>query len=311
MLPPLFSRLRLPVVGSPMFIVSTPELVIAQCRAGIVGAMPALNARPQNELETWLTRIEAALAGDVAAAPYAINQIVHPSNQRLEADLEICVRHRVPLIITSLNPPDRVVAQVHGYGGLVFHDVTNLRHARRAIAAGVDGLILVCAGAGGHTGSLSPFALIEEVRRIFDGPLVLAGAITTGRQIAAARLMGADLVYMGTRFIASAEANATDRHKRMIVEGAAADTVCTASVTGVTGTYLRASMIEIGLDPDHLPPPERRSLDLGDSKGPKAWRDVLSAGQGIGMIDSVLPVADIVARLALEYEAACGVAAAR
>ena len=309
MLPPLFSRLRLPIIGSPMFIVSTPDLVIAQCKAGIVGAMPALNARPQSELESWLARIEAALEGEAAAAPYAINQIVHPSNQRLEADLEACIRHKVPLIITSLNAPDRVVPRVHAYGGLVFHDVASLRHARRALDAGVDGLILVCAGAGGHTGKLSPFALIEEVRRVFDGPLVLAGAITTGRQAAAARVMGADLVYMGTRFIASAEANATERHKRMIVEGGAADIVTTNSVTGVTGNYLRASMIELGLDPDHLPPPERRSLDLADSKGPKAWRDVLSAGQGIGTIDSVLPVADIVARLAREYEAARGVAA--
>jgi nitronate monooxygenase len=306
-LPPLFSRLRLPVIGAPMFIVSTPDLVIAQCRAGIVGAMPALNARPQEKLDEWLTQIETALAGDAMAAPYAVNQIVHPSNERLQADLDCCVRHKVPLIITSLTAPDRIVEAVHGYGGLVFHDIASVRHARRAIDAGVDGLILLCTGAGGHTGSLSPFALVDEVRRLYDGPIVLSGAITGGRQILAAQTMGADLVYMGTRFIASEEANATPRHKTMIVNGAAADILTTSSITGVTGSYLRPSMVELGLDPDNLPPLDRKNFNFGRDGGEqvKAWRDVLSAGQGVGGIESVLPAAEVVAKLEREYKAAC------
>jgi nitronate monooxygenase len=307
-LPPLLSgRLRLPVIGSPMFIVSTPELVIAQCRAGIVGAMPALNARPQDQLDPWLQRIEDALADcQPTAAPYAINQIVHPTNTRLEADLECCIRHRVPIIITSLNPPDRIVDAVHAYGGLVFHDVVNMRHARRAIDAGVDGLVLVCAGAGGHTGLLSPFALIEEVRRVFDGPVVLSGAMTTGRQILAAQVMGADLIYMGTRFIATEEANAPAHYKQMIVDASAADILCTASVTGVTGNYLRPSIAALGLDPDNLPPVDRKKFSFGrGGDEAKAWRDVLSAGQGVGSIDSIEPTSEVVAKLDREYNAAC------
>lgn len=307
----LAGRLRLPVIGAPMFIVSGPELVIAQCKAGVVGAFPALNARPQTELDRWLTRIETELAAHRAAqpgtvvAPFAVNQIVHASNSRLEADLEVCAAHRVPIVITSLRAPDAVVGKVHRYGGIVFHDVISLRHAEKALAAGVDGLILVCAGAGGHAGTLSPFALVTEVRRIYSGPLILAGAITNGAGILAAQAMGCDLAYLGTRFIATREANADERYKRMIVEANAADIAYTPYFSGVHGSYLKPSIRAAGLDPDHLPPAPAGGMDYDrrDDR-PKAWKDIWSAGQGVGNIDDVPAVAALVERLEREYRAA-------
>ncbi len=312
----LKSSLRLPVVGAPMFIVSTPELVIAQCTAGIVGAFPSLNARPAEALDEWLTRIDTALAEARAArpdepiAPYAVNLIVHHTNDRLEHDLEACVRHRVPVVITSLREPSVVVDAVHGYGGLVLHDVTTLRHARKAIAAGVDGLILVCAGAGGHAGMLSPFALLQEVRAEFDGLLLLAGAIAHGEAVLAAEVMGADLAYVGTRFIATAEANAPDTYKRMLVEGAAEDIVYTSTFTGVPGNYLAPSIRAAGLDPDRLPGADKSAMNFADAgsalKDSKAWRDIWGAGQGLGAIRDVTPAGDVVATLDAEYRAARG-----
>ncbi|HET8598255.1 MAG TPA: nitronate monooxygenase family protein [Castellaniella sp.] len=303
----LHQTMALPVMAAPMFIVSNPELVIAQCASGIIGSMPALNARPQETLDVWLTQIEDSLAALRAAhpdrpiPPYAINHIIHQSNDRLQADLETCARHRVPLIITSLRAPGQVVDAVHGWGGKVFHDVTTLRHAQKAIEAGVDGLILVCAGAGGHAGALSPFALLGEVRKIFDGPICLSGAISRGQDVLAARAMGADFAYVGTRFIASAEANAQPEYKQMIVDTTAADIVYTPYFTGIPGNYLKPCVRNIGLDPDHLPAAQGTNFG-SDSK--KAWRDIWGAGQGVGNIDSVQPTADIVARLREEYQQA-------
>jgi nitronate monooxygenase len=307
----LEGRLRLPVIGAPMFIVSGPELVLAQCTAGIVGAFPALNARPQQALDHWLTRIATALDAHRAAnpgavvAPFAVNQIVHASNSRLEADLEVCVRHRVPIIITSLRPPHPVVERVHAYGGIVLHDVVNVRHAEKALEAGVDGLILVCAGAGGHAGTLSPFALVNEVRRFYDGTLVLAGAITNGAGILAAQAMGCDLAYLGTRFIATQEANAADRYKQMILDAQAADVLYTPYFSGVHGSYLKASIRAAGLDPDHLAdaPAGQMNYDKREER-PKAWKDIWSAGQGVGSIADAPPVAELVGRLEREYRAA-------
>ncbi|WP_238540973.1 nitronate monooxygenase family protein [Herbaspirillum sp. YR522] len=297
----------MPVIGSPMFLVSGPALVIAQCCAGVVGAFPALNARPQEQLDAWLTEIEGALSDyrlahpGATVAPYAVNLIVHQSNQRLQEDLATCVRHRVPIVITSLHAPDQVVQQVHAYGGIVLHDVTTLRHARKAIGAGVDGLILVCAGAGGHAGALSPFALAGEVRPIFDGLLVLAGAIGSGAGILAAQALGCDLAYMGTRFIVAQESLASDGHKQMIVAGSAADIVYTPYFSGVPGNYLKPSIEAAGLDPDHLEPADKSAMDFGK---PKRWKDIWGSGQGIGSIDSVTPAARIVDQLEAEYRAA-------
>lgn len=305
----LSENLALPVIASPMFIVSGPDLVIAQCRAGIVGSFPALNARPAAMLDTWLARITgelaAARAADPAAriAPFAVNQIVHASNDRLAQDIETCVNHRVPIVITSLRAPDAVVRPVHGYGGLVFHDVTTVRHAEKALEAGVDGLILVCAGAGGHAGTLSPFALVGEVRRFYDGPLILSGAITTGAAILAAQAMGADLAYMGTRFIASAEANAAPAYKDMIAGASAADIVYTPFFTGVPGNYLTPSIRAAGLDPDALPAADKTAMSFASDRA-KPWRDVWGAGQGVGTIPDVRPVAEIVADLSRDYAAA-------
>ncbi|MFT0532221.1 NAD(P)H-dependent flavin oxidoreductase [Castellaniella hirudinis] len=303
----LHQSMALPVMAAPMFIVSNPELVIAQCASGIIGSMPALNARPQSQLDTWLSQIEDGLAAlrsahpDRPIPPYAINHIIHQSNDRLQADLETCARHQVPLIITSLRAPNQVVDAVHAWGGKVFHDVTTLRHAQKAIEAGVDGLILVCAGAGGHAGTLSPFALLGEVRRIFDGPICLSGAISRGQDVLAARAMGADFAYIGTRFIASTEAHAQPEYKQMIVDSAAADIVYTPYFTGIPGNYLKPCIRNIGLDPDHLP--EAQGTNFGsDSK--KAWRDIWGAGQGVGNIDRTLPTADIVAQLRDEYQQA-------
>ena len=314
----LQDTLALPVIGSPMFIVSVPELVIAQCKSGIVGSFPALNARPKELLDEWLTRIAAELAAEKAAhpdkkvAPFAVNQIVHHSNDRLDHDLDLCVKHRVPLIITSLRAPGDVVKRIHDYGGLVFHDVINVRHAEKALEAGVDGLILVCAGAGGHAGMLSPFALVSEVRRFYSGTIILAGAIATGEHILAAQAMGADLAYMGTRFIATREANASDAYKDMIVASSASDVIYTPYFTGVHGNYLRPSIVAQGLDPDNLPPRDKTSMNFGSTRT-KAWRDVWGAGQGVGSMAEVLPVAELVTRLKREYAAArvrlCGAGA--
>lgn len=303
-LPAAFADLRLPVMGAPMFIVSGPELVIAQCRAGVAGSFPALNARPAEALDDWLTTIAGALDTDRAAggrpAPFGVNLIVHRSNARLAQDLATVVRHRVPYVITSVGAPDDVVTAVHGYGGLVLHDVTTLRHARRAIRAGVDGLILVAAGAGGHAGTLSPFALLPEVRVEFDGLVVLAGAIGSGAAVRAARVLGADIAYMGTRFIATAEANAPDDYKRMICDSRAADIVYTPAFTGVPGNYLRPSIERCGLDPDALQPLGEVSIG-NHEKRPKQWKDIWGAGQGVGGIADVPTVAALVDRLAADY----------
>ena len=309
-LPAVFrNTLRLPVIAAPMFIVSGPDLVIAECLSGVVGAFPALNARAPETLDGWLTRIETALAAAKAAdperriAPYAVNQIVHVSNNRLAEDMETCVAHQVPIIITSLRPPGEVVRQAHSYGGVVFHDVTTVRHAEKALEAGVDGLILVCTGAGGHAGTLSPFALLGEVRRFFDGPIALAGAITTGDAILTAQAMGADLAYMGTRFIASAEANAAAGYKEMITTSAAADILYSPTFTGVHGNYLKPSIVAAGLDPDNLPAADKTSMDFSTTSA-KAWRDIWGSGQGVGTICDAPPVADLVDRLAEEYRRA-------
>ena len=308
----LDGQLRLPLIGAPMFIVSCPELVVAQCTAGIVGAFPALNARPQALLDEWLTDIRQRLDvyreqhPDEPVAPFAVNQIVHRSNSRLQEDLDTCVRHQVPIVITSLQPPGEVVAAVHAYGGVVFHDVINLRHAHKAIEQGVDGLIAVCAGAGGHGGTLSPFALVKELRREFDGTIVLSGAMSNGADILAAEAIGADLAYFGTRFIAAEEANAADAYKGMIVEGAAADIVYTPTFTGVHGNYLKDSVRNAGLDPDALAGGDEATVgfDKRDDSAAKAWRDIWSAGQGVGSIDEVLPARELVLRLEAEYRAA-------
>lgn len=304
----LYSQLSLPVIAAPMFIVSGPELVIAQCASGIVGSMPALNARPQSQLSPWLTQIETALAqlrkSDPARiiAPYAINLIIHRSNDRVEADLAICADHKAPIIITSLSVPHRVVDAVHGWGGKVFHDVTTVRHAEKAVEAGVDGLILVCAGAGGHAGTLSPFALLGEVRKMFEGPVVLAGAMSRGQDIAAARAMGADFAYVGTRFIASLESNAVAEYKQAIVDASAKDILYTSYFSGIPGNYLKSSIVAAGLDPESLPPAEPSSASFG-SAGGRAWKDIWGSGQGAGNIDDVRSVANIVDQLRREYVA--------
>jgi len=314
----LQGRMSLPVIASPMFIVSNPELVIAQCLGGIVGSFPALNARPQETLGQWLTQIETALAEarkadpDRLVAPYAVNQIIHQSNTRLEQDMQVCVEHKVPIIITSLRAPDAIVPHVHGYGGLVFHDVISVRHAEKALEAGVDGLILVCAGAGGHAGTLSPFALVNEVRRFYDGPIILSGAIGHGRSILAAQALGADMAYMGTRFIPTREANASEAYKQAIVDGAAEDIVYTPYFTGVAGNYLKASIKAAGLDPDNLPQRDKSSMDFGSKAAEaKAWRDIWGAGQGIGLVDKVLDVATLIEQLKTEYHEARAQMAAR
>lgn len=299
--------LRLPVLASPLFIVSGPELVIAQSLSGVIGAFPALNARPQPLLDAWLERIAAARAAHDAAHPdrpsaaFAVNQIVHRSNVRLAEDLESCVRHRVPLVITSLGCRTDVIEAVHGYGGRVFHDVISIEHARKALDRGVDGLIAVAHGAGGHAGRLSPFALVEEIRGFWDGPLVLSGAIATGRAVLAAEALGCDLAYVGSAFIATAEANADAGYKRMVVESSAADIVYSNLFTGVHGNYLRGSIERAGLDPENLPASDPSRMDFGAAK---AWRDIWGAGQGIGAVRDVVPAAALVDRLAAEYAAA-------
>ncbi|MBY4946185.1 nitronate monooxygenase family protein [Cupriavidus respiraculi] len=311
-IPPALQGLTLPVISSPMFIVSYPELVLAQCKAGIVGSFPALNARPAELLADWLTQMQEELAGFQAAnpgarvGPIAVNQIVHASNVRLEQDIRVCVDHKVPIFITSLRAPMKeMIDAVHSYGGIVLHDVINLRHAQKAIEAGVDGLILVAAGAGGHAGTLSPFALVGEVRKIFDGPIALSGSIATGDAVLAAQAMGADFAYVGTRFIASQEAHASESYKQSITSAAAADIVYTNLFTGVHGNYIRESILNSGLDPDNLPAADKSKMDFssGTSKA-KAWKDIWGAGQGVGQIDDIPTAGEIVARMKAEYDAA-------
>ena len=311
----LRDNLALPVIGSPMFIVSTPELVIEQCKAGIVGAFPALNSRPEPVLEQWLQRITTELAAYKAAhpdkkvAPFAVNQIVHASNPRLQHDIELCVKYKVPVVITSLRAPDQAVEAVHSYGGLVFHDVTTIQHAKRALKAGVDGLILVCNGAGGHAGRLSPFALVPEVRAFYDGTIILSGAIASGDAILAAQSIGADLAYIGTRFIAPREANAVAGYKQALVDSAAEDIVYSSLFSGVHGNYLRSSIVAAGMDPDKLPDGDKSAMDFGAGADPatggaKAWRDIWGAGQGTGQIRDIPSTAELVTRLGQEYRAA-------
>ncbi|MCH7537432.1 MAG: nitronate monooxygenase [Proteobacteria bacterium] len=302
----LEGKLRIPLIGAPMFIVSGPELVIAQCQAGIIGGFPALNARPQSALADWLKQIKESLAEyaeknpDQPVAPYAVNQIVHASNSRLLDDMATCVEHEVPIIITSLRPPAEVVAAVHSYGGLVFHDVISLRHARKAIEQGVDGVIAVCAGAGGHAGPLSPFALVKEIRKEFDGAVILSGCITSGSDVLAAKAMGADLAYSGTRFIATEEARAVPAYKEMIVDSKAADIAYTSLFSGIHGSYLKGSITNIGLDPENLPDGSSDAMDF-DKADAKAWKDIWSAGQGVGNIDDIPPARDLVMTMEREY----------
>jgi nitronate monooxygenase len=300
-LPTVFSRLRLPVISSPMFIVSNPDLVIAQCRAGIVGSFPALNARPGPVLEEWLQRLTTELSDD--DAPFAVNQIVHRSNDRLMHDVDLCVKYRVPIVITSLGAREEVNEAIHSYGGIVLHDVINDVFAHKAIAKGADGLIAVAAGAGGHAGTTSPFALIGEIRSWFDGPLVLSGAIATGSAVLAAQAMGADFAYIGSAFIATEEANAAPEYKQMLVDSAASDIIYTNLITGVHGNYLRPSLVAAGLDPDNLPTSDASKMNFGTGRT-KAWKDIWGSGQGIGAVKAVVPAAELVARLGREYTAA-------
>lgn len=314
--PALLNRLRLPVIGSPLFIISGPELVIAQCKAGIVGSFPALNARPQAMLDEWLHRITEELAAhnranpDRPAAPFAVNQIVHKSNDRLESDLMTCAKWQVPIVITSLGAREDLNTAVHGWGGITLHDVIDDRFARKAIEKGADGLIAVAAGAGGHAGRLSPFAIIQEIRQWFDGPLALSGSIATGDAVLAAQAMGADFGYIGSPFIATTEANADQAYKDGIVAGRAADIVYSNLFTGVHGNYLRASITAAGMDPDNLPEGDLKTMDFGGGANasggakPKAWKDIWGSGQGIGAVTAVESVADRVDRLEREYRAA-------
>ena len=309
----LAAQTRLPVICAPMFLVSGPELVIAQCAAGVIGTFPSLNARPQEQLHEWLERIERGLgaARDAqprgSVAPYGINLIVHPSNARWRGDLDICAEHRAPLIITSLHAPDEVVRKAHAYGGLVFHDVTNVRHAKRALEAGVDGLILVAAGAGGHAGQINPIALVNEIRAFYDGPLALSGCISHGKDVLAAQVLGCEFAYMGTRFIATQESLAGDAYRDMVLRAQSADIVYTPYFSGVPANYLAESIRNAGLDPQELaqsrqaPPP-----NLDKNTRPKAWKDVWSAGQGVGAAQEILPVRMLVDQLEDEYRHARG-----
>ncbi|CDZ62296.1 NAD(P)H-dependent flavin oxidoreductase [Neorhizobium galegae] len=307
----LKDRLRLPVVASPLFIISHPELTLAQCKAGVVGAFPALNARPESQLDEWLAMITEDLATynaanpDRPAAPFAVNQIVHTSNKRLEHDLMMCVKYKVPIVISSLGAVPEVNAAVHSYGGIVLHDIINNRHANSAIRKGADGLIAVAAGAGGHAGTLSPFALVQEIREWFDGPLLLAGAIATGGGILAAQAMGADMAYIGSPFIATKEARAVEGYKQMIVDSNAADVVYSNYFTGIHGNYLKGSITATGMDPDALPVADPSKMDFDQAvSGPKAWKEIWGAGQGVGAVKAVVPVAELVDRLENEYRAA-------
>ena len=315
-MPALFkNRLSIPVIGSPLFIVSGPDLVIAQCKAGIVGSFPALNARPAALLDEWLHRIKEELAAhdkahpDRLSAPFAVNQIVHKSNNRLDQDLAVCEKHKVPMVITSLGAREELNQAVHAWGGITFHDVINQKFARKAIEKGADGLVLVAAGAGGHAGAISPFAFVAETRQWFDGPIALSGAMGTGRAIRAARVLGADFAYIGSAFIATFEANAPENYKEMIASSSADDIVYSNLITGVHGNYLKPSIVAAGMDPDNLPVSDPSKMNFGtDASGernkPKAWKEIWGSGQGIGSIDKVQPVSELVARLKKEYEAA-------
>ena len=308
-LPAPLNNLPLPIIGSPLFIISNPKLVIAQCIAGVVGSMPALNARPAEQLEEWLIEISETLAAynkanpDKPAAPFAINQIVHKSNDRLEHDMAMCVKYKVPIIITSLGAREDINAAAHSYGGVVLHDIINNKHAHKAIEKGADGLIAVAAGAGGHAGVKSPFALIQEIRQWFDGPIALSGAISTGGAVLAAQAMGADFGYIGSAFIATTEARASDAYKQAIVDSNSDDIVYSNLFTGVHGNYLAPSIRAAGMDPDNLPVSDPSKMDFGGDKS-KAWKDIWGCGQGIGAIDKVQSTADFVAQLRREYEAA-------
>ena len=308
-LPAVFQQLKFPVIASPLFIISNPKLVIAQCKAGVVGSMPALNARPAEQLEEWLIEITEALEAhnraypDKPAAPYAINQIVHKSNDRLEHDMAMCVKYKVPIIITSLGAREDVNAAAHSYGGIVLHDIINNKFAKKAIEKGADGLVAVAAGAGGHAGVKSPFALIQEIREWFDGPIALSGAIANGGAILAAQAMGADFAYIGSAFIATEEARAAEEYKQAIVEASSDDIIYSNLFTGVHGNYLAPSIRNAGLDHENLPESDASKMNFGgDAK--KAWKDIWGCGQGIGAVKAVLPTADLVARLQSEYETA-------
>jgi len=311
-LPPILSHLRLPMIGAPLFIVSCPALVIAQCTSGIVGSFPALNARPAEKLDEWLHEITDALAAydrahpDAPAAPFAVNQIVHRSNDRLEHDMAVCAKWKVPIVISSLGARVELNDAVHGWGGITLHDIIDDRFARKAVEKGADGLIAVAAGAGGHAGRWSPFALVHEIRKWFEGPLILSGAIATGGAILAAQSMGADLAYVGSPFIATPEANSSDGYKQAIVEASAADIVNTDLFTGVHGNYLRSSIVASGLDPDALAAGNLDTMKFGSegSSKAKAWRDIWGSGQGVGAVDRIVPAAELIARLAQEYAAA-------
>jgi nitronate monooxygenase len=311
-LPPIFDTLRLPVIGSPLFIISGPELVIAQCKAGVVGAFPALNARPASQLDEWLHQITEELAAhnrahpDRPAAPYAVNQIVHKSNNRLEEDLAICAKWQVPITITSLGAREELNQAVHNWGGITLHDVIDDRFARKAVEKGADGLIPVAAGAGGHAGVTSPFALVQEIRQWFDGPVALSGAIAHGRSVLSAQAMGADLAYIGSAFIATNEARAADGYKDNIVEARAADIVYSSLFTGVHGNYLRQSIVNAGMDPDNLPDGDISTMNFGSGGNTeaKAWKDIWGSGQGIGAVKAVKSVAEFVDQLETEYRAA-------
>ncbi|WP_428506118.1 NAD(P)H-dependent flavin oxidoreductase [Roseateles sp.] len=309
-LPEILKQLPLPIIGSPLFIISNPKLVIAQCKAGIVGSMPALNARPAELLDEWLNEITTELAAynrahpDKPAAPFAINQIVHKSNERLEHDMAVCAKYKVPIIITSLGAREDVNQAVHAWGGIVLHDVINNKFAKKAIEKGADGLIAVAAGAGGHAGVKSPFALIQEIREWFQGPVALSGSIASGDAVLAAQAMGADLAYIGSAFIATEEARAAEDYKQMIVDSNSDDIVYSNLFTGVHGNYLRGSIVKAGMDPDHLPESDPSAMNFGGSSGGKAWKDIWGCGQGIGAIRAVVPAAELVARLASEYQAA-------
>ncbi len=308
-LPPVLARLPLPIIGSPLFIISNPKLVIAQCQAGVVGSMPALNARPASQLDEWLAEITETLAAydaahpDAPSAPFAINQIVHRSNDRLEQDMALCAKYKVPIIITSLGARTDVNDAVHGWGGVVLHDIINNAFARKAIEKGADGLIAVAAGAGGHAGTKSPFALIQEIRQWFDGPLALSGSIASGGAVLAAQAMGADFAYIGSAFIATDEARASEAYKQCVVDSNSDDIVYSSLFTGVHGNYLKPSIRAAGLDPDQLPESDPSAMNFGgDAK--KAWKDIWGCGQGLGAIDAVVPAAERIARLRREYEAA-------
>jgi len=305
-------NISIPVIGAPLFLISVPDLVIAQCKAGIIGSFPALNARPQHVLEEWIVRIKTELKEyqeqnpDKKVAPFAVNQICHGSNDRLQGDMEICVKHEVPIIITSLRPPAEVVEAAHSYGGLVFHDVINVRHAKKASDMGVDGLILVCAGAGGHAGALSPFALLREVKSWFDGTIILSGSIGDGYSVASALALGADFAYLGTRFIATHEANAEPEYKQMLIESSANDIVYSNLFTGVLGNYLKPSIQNTGLDPDNLPTADKSAMNFGSggNTDSKAWKDIWGSGQGIGLIEDAPTVESLVERIRAEFSEA-------